>query len=130
MVAIASRSSLPWLRGGSLLGFVVVWQLAAWLADSDLLPTPVSVLQSLWDATLSGELLYHLSITLARVAVSFLIAMAIGTAIGIVMGRSQTVDTALDGILVLGLNIPALSRLSCAMSGSASPKPPPSSPFP
>ena len=34
--------------------------------------------------------------------------MAIGTAIGILMGNSERTDRALDGILVLGLNIPAL----------------------
>ncbi len=87
---------------------MLVWQLAAWAADSDLLPTPLAVLQSLWAASRSGELGYHLGITLARVAVSFLIAMAVGTAIGVVMGRYRQLDTALDGVLVLGLNIPAL----------------------
>lgn len=108
MAAVVSRSSHPLLRGGSLLGFLLTWQLVAWAVDSDLLPTPVAVLRSLWAAGLSGELGYHLSITLARVTIAFLIAMAVGTAVGIVMGRFRRVDTALDGILILGLNIPAL----------------------
>jgi len=47
-------------------------------------------------------------ITLARVAVSFFIAMAFGIAIGVLMGRSQNWDAALDGILILSLNLPAL----------------------
>ena len=45
---------------------------------------------------------------MARVSVAFLVAMAVGTAIGIAMGRSRRLDGALDSLLVIGLNIPAL----------------------
>ena len=106
--AVASKRLPSWLRSLSLLGFVAVWQLVAWMAASDLLPSPTAVLGRLWDHAASGELGYHLRVTLARVAVSFAIAMAAGTAIGILMGRSHRLDATLDGILVLGLNIPAL----------------------
>ena len=96
------------VRTGSLLGLIVLWWIAALIADSPVLPSPLQVLISFWRHTLSGELPFHLSVTLARVLVSFLLAMAIGTAIGIVMGRYRQWDIALDGALVLGLNIPAL----------------------
>ena len=87
---------------------MLLWQLAAWEADNELLPTPVAVLANLWRHSVDGELTYHLGVTLARVVVSFAVAMLLGTAIGIVMGRSRWADSALDGLLVLGLNIPAL----------------------
>lgn len=96
------------LRTTSLLGLVAIWWVAALIADSFVLPTPQEVLISFWSHTLSGELPYHLAATLGRVAVSFLLAMSIGVAIGIVMGRYRRLDIALDGALVLGLNIPAL----------------------
>lgn len=102
------RTRETWLRGLSLLGFLVVWQLAAMAVNKPLLPAPTVVLSSLWNDLTEGSLLYHLGITLARVAVSFLIAMALGTALGIVMGRYRDVDAALDSLLVLALNIPAL----------------------
>ena len=108
MAGLALQRPLPGLRSLSLLGFVALWQVAAWVAASDLLPTPAAVLSSLWGHARSGEIGYHLQITLARVAVSFLIAMAVGTAVGILMGRSGRLDATLDGVLVLGLNIPAL----------------------
>ena len=108
MAAVAPKRSIPWLRSLSLLGFVAVWQIASWLAASSLLPAPTTVLASLWGHAGSGELGHHLWITLARVAISFLLAMAIGTAVGILMGNSERTDRALDGILILGLNIPAL----------------------
>ncbi len=47
----------------------------------------------------SGELPYHLAITLARVAAAFVIAMTIGVATGLIMGRSavrQRARRALD----------------------------------
>ena len=50
----------------------------------------------------------HLSITLRRVIFSFIIAMVIGTAVGMVMGSRDKIDAFLDGVLILGLNIPAL----------------------
>ena len=56
----------------------------------------------------AGELLYHVGITLARVAVSFFIAMALGTALGVFMGRNRRWNALLDGVLVVGLNVPAL----------------------
>lgn len=98
-----------WLvRAASLAGLVLLWQIVALIANSDVLPGPLAVLYSLIRHTVSGELPYHLTITLARVAVAFFLAMAIGTAIGIVMGRYKQFDLVMDGALVLGLNIPAL----------------------
>lgn len=96
------------LRGSSLLGFFVLWQIIAMFLQSPLLPTPVEVLVTIGHDIGSGALLYNLGVTLARVAVSFVVAMLIGTAIGIFMGRYNGADLSLDGLLVLGLNIPAL----------------------
>ena len=92
----------------SLLGCFAAWHAAAQLGTLPLLPSPVVVLQSLWRHAVSGELLAHLGITLLRVAASFVIAMGVGTALGILMGRHRWIDAALDGLLVLALNIPAL----------------------
>lgn len=97
-----------WLRGTSLLGFVLFWQIVAWSLNSDLLPAPTEVLVGLWAQLIHGELLAHLGITLIRVLVSFLIAMLIGVALGVFMGRKKNWDAGLDGLLVIGLNIPAL----------------------
>ena len=91
-----------------LLILLIAWQLTAWLLQSDLLPGPVAVFSSLWQHTVSGSLLHHLGITLARVTVSFVLAMIIGVAVGMLMGSRHLWDSWLDGLLILGLNIPAL----------------------
>lgn len=92
----------------SLAAFVVLWALLAHFIDSRYLPTPYLVYLSFEEAFSSGELPYHVSITLARVLASFMLAMVIGSAIGIIMGSKPGIDRFFDGWLILFLNIPAL----------------------
>jgi NitT/TauT family transport system permease protein len=66
------------------------------------------VLTAFWEHVSKGNLAFHLSATLARVAAAFVIATVVGSVVGIVMGRWRRLDLFLDGTLVLGLNIPAL----------------------
>jgi ABC-type nitrate/sulfonate/bicarbonate transport system permease component len=105
--ARSDRSALL-LRILSLLGFVAVWHFAASVAASALLPAPTVVLEKLWYHLVGEQLLFHLGITLTRVALSFVLAMCVGAALGMLMGSSRSADAGLDGLLVLGLNIPAL----------------------
>jgi NitT/TauT family transport system permease protein len=98
----------PWLRLASFVALLTLWQLTSALMQSPLLPGPAVVAARAAEQTLSGELPYHLAMTLYRVAVSFVAAMLIGAALGIAMGHWRRLDMFLDGWLVLGLNIPAL----------------------
>ncbi|MCK4492951.1 MAG: ABC transporter permease subunit, partial [Methylococcales bacterium] len=66
------------------------------------------VLTILKQEILSGELPYHLGITLLRLVISFSIAMLIGCSIGILLGQHQKLDYFLDQWLVIFLNVPAL----------------------
>ncbi|MDO6462433.1 ABC transporter permease [Granulosicoccaceae sp. 1_MG-2023] len=98
-----------WLRVASIAAFFALWQIAATLsADADLLPGPLRVLNSLRDHALHGQLFFHLGMTLQRVAIAFVLAMLAGSAIGILMGRLRWTNSALDGLLVIALNVPAL----------------------
>jgi NitT/TauT family transport system permease protein len=97
-----------WPRAVSFIGFVIVWQVIAMALSSDLLPTPIEVIASMWAHLSSGELLMHLGVTLRRVAISFVIAMFIGIAVGMLMGSRECWDKSLDSLLILGLNVPAL----------------------
>lgn len=92
----------------SLAALLALWQLAATLAGSRVLPPPLEVLEVMLAGFEDGEIPYHIGITLARVAASFVLAMAIGIAVGIAMGRSRGLDRFFDGWLVLFLNVPAL----------------------
>jgi NitT/TauT family transport system permease protein len=97
-----------WMRSLSLLGLMLVWQIVAMILSSSTLPTPIAVLINAQEHIFQGSLLSDLGITLLRVTVSFIIAMAIGTFFGMLMGNRRVWDNLLDGLLILGLNIPAL----------------------
>lgn len=58
--------------------------------------------------TASGELAYHLGVTLFRVTLSFILALTIGSALGIVLGMKRGLDRLFDPWVVLFLNLPAL----------------------
>ncbi len=88
--------------------FFASWQgLAMWL-NSPVLPDVIQVAEVLWQAIVSGELPHHLGITLMRLAISFSIAMLLGCAFGIALGRHQALNAFFDQWLVIFLNIPAL----------------------
>ncbi|MFI0457858.1 MAG: ABC transporter permease, partial [Candidatus Thiodiazotropha endolucinida] len=78
------------------------------LLESDQLPGPWEVMQSLWYHLTEGDLLTSIIVTLRRVVLAFTLAMLAGIVVGFLMGRFPLVDTILDGVLIMGLNIPAL----------------------
>lgn len=87
---------------------LTLWQFLALALHSPTLPTPAVVAITFWQAVLSGELPYHLGVTLLRLLASFSLAMLMGCAIGVVLGRNKTLDAFFDNWLVIFLNIPAL----------------------
>ncbi|MCP3868153.1 MAG: ABC transporter permease subunit [Gammaproteobacteria bacterium] len=97
-----------WGRWLFLGVFLLAWQIIALLLESEQLPGPWEVMGSVWYHLLEGELLYSILVTLRRVLLAFTLAMAVGVIVGFVMGRYPLMDTILDGVLIMGLNIPAL----------------------
>jgi len=99
------RALLPTLSIALLLA---LWQAAALLAASRVLPGPAAVLTVLLREAESGALFQHLGITLLRVGAAFALAMSVGTAVGLALGRSSALDRLFGPWLVFFLNIPAL----------------------
>jgi NitT/TauT family transport system permease protein len=92
----------------SFAALVAVWSALAWYAGSRYFPAPMPVFERIAEGIASGDLPYHVGVTLARVAASFALAMIIGGAIGIALGRRAALDRFFDGWLILFLNMPAL----------------------
>jgi NitT/TauT family transport system permease protein len=92
----------------SLLVFLALWQGLASYLNSNTLPTPIAVARIFWQDCVSGQLPFHLGVTMLRLVVSFTLAMLLGCAIGIVLGRNKKLDTFFDNWLVIFLNVPAL----------------------
>lgn len=105
---VAQLAKGRWARSLPLLLLVAIWQVAASILESKTLPLPSSVISVLWQELYTGDLLFHLGMTLRRVAISFTAAMLLGVAIGMLMGWSKIWDRLLDTFLILALNIPAL----------------------
>ena len=99
-------------RGAMLVAsfavLLAIWQGAAVVLETRALPEPAVVFSVLAAGLINGEIVYHVAVTLGRVAVSFFLAMVIGTAIGVALGLMKRTDRFFDPWLVLFLNIPAL----------------------
>src|SRR4051812_31399800 len=95
-------------RLASCLLLLPLWDVAAPAPGARTFPGPVAVAKALADETLHGPLLFHLAATLGRVGAGFVLAMLVGTALGIVMGRSPRLDRWLDGPILVLLNLPAI----------------------
>jgi NitT/TauT family transport system permease protein len=92
----------------SLLGLCLIWALASQAWPSSALPSPAEVWQALVKEAASGELFFNLGVTLARVAAAYVLAMVIGSVIGILLGTHRHADRFFNAWIVLFLNIPAL----------------------
>lgn len=92
----------------SLAVLLVLWQGLSAYADTRTLPAPSAVFAFILREAQSGSLFFNVGVTLARVAVSFVIAMSLGVLLGIVLGRSRLADRLLDTPLLVVLNTPAL----------------------
>lgn len=97
------------VRSASILALLALWiGVAAVQNDADVLPMPWALVGPFLSELRSGELLYHLGTTAIRVLWAFALAMSIGLALGLIMGRYPRIDRWLDPWLVIFLNLPAL----------------------
>ena len=78
------------------------------LFPNRLFPTPVDVAFEIVDLTVNGKLLADFGKTLSRAAIGFVVAMSIGTALGILLGRVRLADRLFSTWVVVGLNLPAI----------------------
>jgi NitT/TauT family transport system permease protein len=96
------------IRVASLASLILLWEIGSLLADPRTLPSPATVAHALGVAIVDESLPLHLGITLLRVAASFILAMGIGTVLGIAMGRVLWFDLFFDTWLIVLLTFPAL----------------------
>lgn len=98
----------------SIAGLFVLWAIASSFAESRAFPGPAAVFASMMEEAATGELFFHLTMTLMRVAGAFVLAMFIGSAIGIMLGRDDRLNRLFDPWVILFLNIPALVTIVLA----------------
>jgi NitT/TauT family transport system permease protein len=87
--------------------------LAAWVGLSlvfseQIIPGPIPVFEAIMDNMQSGDGLFHLYKTVSRVVLGLIIAMFLGTGLGLVMGLSIKGEKFFESWVMVGLTIPAV----------------------
>jgi NitT/TauT family transport system permease protein len=103
-----ARTASALMVAASLLGLLLLWSFTAETWPSRAFPPPAQVWRVLVNDAATGELPYHLVVTLGRVAAAFVVAMVIGSVIGVLLGIHRRADHFFNPWVVLFLNIPAL----------------------
>jgi NitT/TauT family transport system permease protein len=105
-----TKSAIPAIpiKLASLAIFLAAWEIIGRIIGSRLLPPASDVIAAMWRETVDGPLALNLATTLLRVAAAFLVAMILGTLVGLAMGGSRRLDTIFDSWLTILLNLPAL----------------------
>jgi NitT/TauT family transport system permease protein len=94
---------------------VVIWAAASEIAKSTLFPGPLEVARALASALAQGTLGLAVLVSALRLAVGYLIALAIGVPIGLVLARVPSLKKAL-GPMLLGLSsVPSICWLPLAI---------------
>jgi len=105
------RTAIP------IVTLVLVWQLIAVLGafDPQLFPRPVTVARAFLDLLVRGDLLTDIIASLQRVLVGFLIALAIGTPLGLFLGTNAKASGLFTPILELLRPIPPIAWIPLAI---------------
>jgi NitT/TauT family transport system permease protein len=102
------------VRLASVAVLLIAWQALSLLISPKYVPGPLPTFAALAAQVASGAVLQHLSITMARMLVSFALAMAAGVVTGTVMGLYRRGEQALDLWVMVMLTIPGLCYIIVA----------------
>jgi NitT/TauT family transport system permease protein len=99
-------TSIPRLL--SVVTLFGVWFLLSMVLPETIVPAPVDVVATVGKNVASGDVARHLSITLSRVVLGLVVAMVLGTTVGLVMGLSRSGEVFFDSWVTVGLTVPAI----------------------
>jgi NitT/TauT family transport system permease protein len=116
------RRYLLWRLAGYVLFLGIWFALSAFVFQPEtegeltLLPTPITVLEEMWEALGRNDFWVNVFATLRHLAIGFTLAFVMGTTIGIAMGRSTYWDGFFRDYVMLTLTTPGLVfALICVM---------------
>ena len=99
--------------GGTLAMAVIVllWWAVAAIGNypSFILPTPLDVAGRMWDMLLDGSLLAHASTTIIEAGLGFVVAFAVGTFLGYLIGHSHLLEKILSPYIALSQGLPVVA---------------------
>jgi sulfonate transport system permease protein len=87
------------------------WLTAYGYVDSHIMPTPLAVVQSFWQLTITGQLLPNLLISLQRVLIGLGFGVAVGTILGLAASLSRFGEDAIDATVQMARTLPHLALI-------------------
>lgn len=101
----------------AMITILAVWQAIVVLTHPSpaILPSPMLTAQTLVQLTMSGELFVHMSASLGRVMVAWLLAAAVAIPLGLIQGTYPTIERVLDPVIELFRPISPLAWIPMAI---------------
>ena len=97
------------LSGLVIFGFLALWQgIAMLIGAAYILPTPIQVLQKLWELR-EPLFLVHLPATMAITGLGLLISLVLGILLAVFMDMNPTAEKALYPLIVASQTIPTMA---------------------
>jgi NitT/TauT family transport system permease protein len=113
LVRVTESHRGTFIYAGSICAAVLLWYvISTQFFKPQFFPNPVAVFGTGLDMLLSGELIQHISISMQRILIGFLIGSLVGAPIGLLMGTSRTVRTALEPYTQFFRFVPSIAWLT------------------
>ena len=112
------KASLPrrWMQPTAVMLWVLIWQLAAMAVNIPLLlPSPVAVLQRLWQLCGEGEFWYTVLTSLCRILLGFAAGVAAGVLLAAAAWRWQFVQAMVRPMVGVLKSTPVASFIILAL---------------
>ncbi|MEI7026414.1 ABC transporter permease [Paenibacillus sp. y28] len=106
------KISRKWWKGSIIpILVLLVWQWASLsgAADPKLFPAPSSIFGDLYGMIVSGELYFHIRISIVRAALGFLLGGTLGLLVGLLVGMSVHAEELVDPSVQMLRTVPLLS---------------------
>ena len=95
--------------------FLLWWLLHLWNDNPLQLPSPLKVLQALWDLLREGEIAEHASVSTLRMLMALALSMATAVPLGFVMGLSPRAEQLVDPLVEILRPISGIAWLPLAL---------------
>ncbi len=95
--------------------FALWWLLHLWNANPLQLPSPLKVLQALWNLLREGEIAAHASVSTLRMLLALALAIGVAVPLGFLMGLSRRAEEVIDPLVEILRPISGIAWLPLAL---------------
>ena len=103
--------SYRWLAVLSPIGLLLVWEVLSrtGIADPRFIPPPSVIVRALWRMVQSGELPFHIAVSVRRILIGFVVGSVPAAALGLAMGLAPPVRALLMPLVAAIYPIPKIA---------------------